>query len=63
MRKKETWREASFWVCVAVFFGKNLCVEKLHDCTKDLKAHGIKPPKYPKKRMPAAVAAARALKW
>lgn len=37
--------------------------DRIEAFTKDLKAHGIKPPKYPKKRMPAAVAAARALKW
>jgi len=37
--------------------------ERIEGFTKDLKAHGIKPPKYPKKRMPAAVAAAAALGW
>ena len=37
--------------------------ERLEVFTKDLKAAGITPPKYPKKRLPAAVSAARALGW
>tara|TARA_R110001583_G_scaffold53175_1_gene164313 strand:- start:191 stop:460 length:270 start_codon:yes stop_codon:yes gene_type:complete len=37
--------------------------ERLEAFTKDLKAAGITPPKYPKKRTPAAVAAARSLGW
>ena len=37
--------------------------ERIEVFTKDLKGAGIKPPKYPKKRLPAAVAAARSLGW
>ena len=37
--------------------------ERIEVFTKDLKAAGYTPPKYPKKRLPAAVSAARALGW
>jgi heme oxygenase len=37
--------------------------ERIEQFSKDLKEAGIKPPKYPKKRLPAAVSAARALGW
>ncbi len=37
--------------------------ERIEGFSKDLKKHGIKPPRYPKKRVPAAVAAARRLGW
>ena len=37
--------------------------ERIEAFSKDLKAAGIKPKKYPKKRLPAAVSAARALGW
>jgi hypothetical protein len=37
--------------------------ERIEVFTKDLKGAGIKPPKYPKKRLPASVAAARSLGW
>jgi len=44
-------------------YSEDRIAERIEAFTKDLKSHGIKPPKYPKKRMPAAVAAARSLKW
>jgi uncharacterized protein (DUF3084 family) len=37
--------------------------ERIESFTGDLRKHGISPPKYPKKRVPAAVAAARRLGW
>lgn len=37
--------------------------ERIEGFTADLRKHGFKPPKYPKKRVPAAVAAARRLGW
>jgi len=37
--------------------------ERIGAFSADLQKHGIKPPKYPKKRVPAAVAAARRLGW
>ena len=37
--------------------------ERIEGFTADLRRHGFKPPKYPKKRVPAAVAAARRLGW
>mgnify|MGYP003126163423 CR=1 FL=1 len=44
-------------------YSETRIAERLEAFTKDLKAAGITPPKYPKKRTPAAVAAARALGW
>lgn len=38
-------------------------LERIAAFTKDLKAAKIKPPKYPKKRVSAAVSAALALGW
>jgi hypothetical protein len=37
--------------------------ERIEQFTKDLKAYNYPVPKYPKKRVPAAVGAARALGW
>jgi len=38
-RIKDESRGASIRVSIAVFFGKKLCVEKLHNSAEDLKAH------------------------
>ena len=37
--------------------------DRIEQFSKDLKKAGYNPPKYPKKRVPAAVGAARALGW